>query len=332
MKKALYLLDTFEDIYGGEPNEAISGLVEVLGAPLTGALLESHLDLLVDTEIILGGWGTPPIDETFLKAAPKLEAVFYGSGSIREIVTDAFWKRDILICSAWTANAIPVAQYTVSQVLFCLKRGYRCLQRFRETRGTQAGQAEAAVSPGSYRSVVGIIGLGSIGRLVAQWLRPFGLEVLACDPCVAPEQAGNLGLTLVSLDEIFRRSDVVSLHAPWLRETEGMVTGPLFESMKPHASFINTSRGALVREDEMIAALRARPDLTAVLDVTWPEPPGPVSPLWDLPNVVLTPHIAGSTGRERRRMGQYMVEELQRYLNREPLKWRITREQLKTMA
>ena len=119
---------------------------------------------------------------------------------------------------------------------------------------------------------------------------------------------------------------MISLHTPELPETLGMISGELIAAMKPGATFINTARGAVVREKELIAVLSRRPDLTAVLDVTDPEPPAPDSPLLTLPNVVLTPHIAGSMGREIQRLGRYMVEELQRYLAGEPLRWHITRE------
>jgi phosphoglycerate dehydrogenase-like enzyme len=137
---------------------------------------------------------------------------------------------------------------------------------------------------------------------------------------------------LCSLEDIFRRSDVVSLHTPWLKETEGMVTGAHFELMKSGAVFINTARGAVVRENEMTEVLSRRPDLTAVLDVTNPEPPEKESLLYTLPNVVLTPHIAGSMDGECRRMGSYMLEELKRYLNGEPLLWTVTNEKFKLMA
>jgi phosphoglycerate dehydrogenase-like enzyme len=134
------------------------------------------------------------------------------------------------------------------------------------------------------------------------------------------------------LDEVFRRADVVSLQTPWLKETEGMITGQHFAAMKPGATFINTARGAVVREPEMIAVLQQRPDLFAVMDVTHPEPPAPDSPLYTLPNVVLTPHIAGAMGDECRRMGHYMVEELRRYLQGDDLEWRITRDMAAVLA
>jgi phosphoglycerate dehydrogenase-like enzyme len=171
-----------------------------------------------------------------------------------------------------------------------------------------------------------------IGRAMCQLLKHFDMHVLAYDPFFPAAQAASLGIEMVALDEIFRRSDVVSLHTPWLKETEGMIAGRHFDLMKPGAAFINTSRGAVVNEPEMIAVLQRRPDLFAVLDVTWPEPPVPGSPLYTLDNVVLTPHIAGSMNGECRRMGRYMVEEARRYLNGEPLLYGIDRKRAATLA
>jgi phosphoglycerate dehydrogenase-like enzyme len=171
-----------------------------------------------------------------------------------------------------------------------------------------------------------------IARLVRERLRPFDLKVLAYDPFAKPEEAARLGVTLVPLEVLFRESDVVSLHTPWLKETEGLITGELLASMKPGATFVNTARGAVVREPEMIEVLQRRPDLFAVLDVTYPEPPVADSPLYSLPNVFLTPHIAGSMDHECRRMGRYMIEELDRFLAGQPLAWQVTREKAALLA
>jgi len=133
-----------------------------------------------------------------------------------------------------------------------------------------------------------------------------------------------LGVELVSLEELFRQSDVVSLHAPLLEETKNMITKELLATMKQGATFINTARGKLINEKELVEVLRARPDLFALLDVTAPEPPEKGSPLFTLPNVVLTPHIAGSINNECRRMGRLMIEETERYLKGQALRWRIT--------
>lgn len=112
----------------------------------------------------------------------------------------------------------------------------------------------------------------------------------------------------------------------------GMITGQHFKQMKPYAAFINTARGAVVRENEMIEVLKVRSDIQAVIDTTWPEPSSPDSLLYTLPNVTLTPHIAGLMDNECRRMGQIMVDELSRYLSNKPLQWEITREKASRFA
>jgi phosphoglycerate dehydrogenase-like enzyme len=167
---------------------------------------------------------------------------------------------------------------------------------------------------------------------VRERLRPFDLRVIAYDPFLSAAEAQSLGVEKVALDELFQRSDVVSLHTPWLKETEGMIRGEHFRAMRPGTTFINTARGAIVDEPGLIAALGERPDLTAVLDVTWPEPPVAGSPLYSLPNVILTPHIAGSQGNECRRMGRCMLEEYERWSRGEPVRWQISREKAKLLA
>jgi len=321
--KALYILDasSFETIYGPEEQAAIASQVQLLDKPFARHQCAEHLDQLREVEFIFSGWFAPVMDEKFLAAAPKLKAVFYGSGTIRGFVTDAFWKRGIVVTSAYAANAIPVAEYILATTLFSLKRGW---SHARETR--QQHKFVRQVVPGAYRSTVGLISLGQIGKLVLDRLRTFDVRQVVYSTSLTPATAAKLGVESVSLDQLFRESDVISLHTPSLPATKGMITGAHFAAMKPNATFINTARGAVVRETEMIEVLTHRPDLQAVLDVTDPEPPKPESPLYTLPNVVLTPHIAGSQNNECRRMGHYMVEELGRYLAGQPLKWQINQE------
>ena len=321
---ALYILEpgNFEVIYGPEEQAAIASQVQLLGAPLASKKCSEFPELLGAVELIFSGWGAPLMDEKFLAAAPKLKAVFYGSGSIRSFVTEDFWQRGIVVTSAYAANAVPVVEYTLAVILLSLKHFWRQAVAAK----TQDRSARSTPVPGAYRSTVGVISLGMIGRQVCDRLRGHDVRVLAYDPFATPAQAAALNVELCPLAEVFQRADVVTLHTPWLKETEGLITGAHFAAMKPGATFLNTARGAIVRESEMIAVLASRPDLQAVLDVTYPEPPKPESSLYTLPNVVLTPHIAGSMGNECRRMGQYMVEELGRYLTGQPLRWQISKE------
>lgn len=325
--RGLYILDhhSAELIYGPEQRAAIAELVEISGERLDRTTLWQHAESLRHAQLIFSGWGAPVMDEKFLAAAPALRAVFYGAGSIRSWVTDAFWQRGIVVTSAYAANAVPVAEYTVATILLGLKHFWRHAASAKAGGGMSS---RAVAGPGAYGSTVGIVSLGMIGRQVCQRLRSHDLRLIASDPyATAPD-----GVEMVSLDELFRRADVVTVHTPSLPETRGLITGHHIAAMKTGATFLNTARGAVVREAELIEVLRQRPDLTAILDVTDPEPPAADSPLLTLPNVVLTPHIAGSHGRECRRMGQYMVEELRRYLAGQPLQWQITREQAARLA
>ena len=328
--KALYLLDggAFEKIYGDEERTAVAELADVYAPPQTAESVAMNPGVLAEVEVILSGWGAPAMDAAFLEAAPDLRVVLYGAGSIRRVATSALWDRGIRITSAYAANAVPVSEYVLAAILFSLKRGWHFAFSARHEK-ILPGQNQI---PGAYGSTVGLVSLGMVGRLVRERLRPFDLRVVAYDPYVTPEEAHDLGVDLMSLEDLFESSEVVSLHSPWLPETEDMILGSHLASMKRNATLINTSRGAVVREAEMIEVLEERPDLWAVLDVTHPEPPEPGSRLYDLPNVVLTPHIAGSLGSECRRMGRLVVDELRRYVAGEPLEYEICRERAAMMA
>ncbi len=321
--------DAYDLIYGPDERAAIAAEVAMAGPPLTAAEVQADPARLADVDLIFSGWGMVPLDAALLVHAPRLAAVFYGAGSIRYFCTDALWDRGIVVTSAYAANAVPVVEFTLAQILLSLKRVWYYMRAVRDLHAYPAGRHTV---PGAYGVTVGLIALGTIGRLVAERLAAFDLRVIAYDPFVSATDAAAWGVELVSLEELFRRSQVVSLHAPWLPETVGLITGAHLASMPQDATFINTARGAIVREQEMIDVLRQRPDLFAVLDVTYPEPPAAASPLYTLPNVVLTPHLAGSLGGECRRMGRAMVDELRRYLAGEPLRWAVTRAQAAHMA
>jgi len=328
--KGLYILNRFgfERIYGPQQRKEIATLVDIYAPVQTRETIREELHLLHDAEVILTGWGGACMDEEFLAAAPNLKAVFYGAGTIKPVVTDALWDRGIIITSSYAANAVPVAEFTISQILFCLKHGWQYVFQIKRERKWP----ERHPVPGAYGSTIGIISLGMTGRKVLELLRCYDMHVIVYSTSLTRERAEKLGVELCSLDEIFKRADVVSLHTAALPATKGMITGRHFASMKRGAAFINTARGIVVQENEMIEVLERRPDLLAVLDVTYPEPPAQDSPLYTLPNVILTPHIAGSMDKECQRMGDYAVEELKRYCAGQPLKWRITKESAASLA
>ncbi|MEM7028472.1 MAG: hydroxyacid dehydrogenase [Chloroflexota bacterium] len=330
MLKAIYLLSDFayDVIYGAPEREAISNLVEIYAPQQTKESIQTNPKILHEAEIILSGWGMATLDEAFLGQVPNLKAIFYGAGTLRDLVTEAFWHSGITITSSYAANAVPVTEYTLSQILFSLKRGWQYALQIKERQQ----YVEKVPTIGNYDSTVGLVSLGMIGRGVVERLKPFDHHIIAYDPFVTVDEGQALGVEMCSLEQVFAQADVVSLHTPWTPETVGLITGDLIGSMKPNGTLINTARGAIVNEPEMIAVLKNRPDLFAILDVTYPEPPEVGSQLYNLPNVILTPHIAGSHNQECRRMGKIVVDQLQKFINGEPLEWAITEAQAKIMA
>ncbi len=328
--KGLFALrsSAYNEVYGPMERAAISELVDVIAPPQTAESIYRNPDILREVDILFSSWGAPLMEATLLEHAPHLRAIFYGGGSIRGFVTDAVWERGILVTSAQAINAIPVAEYTLAAILFSLKHGWPLAERVRREQSFPTRNTV----PGVYGATVGIVGLGLIGRLVRERLCPFAVRVIAYDPYISLAEAAELDVDMCSLNALFCEAQVVTLHAPLLPETVGMVKGAHLAAMPQGGTFINTARGGLVRQDELVTVLRQRTDLHAVLDVTEPEPPQPGSLLYSLPNVTLTPHIAGSLGSERRRLGQAMVSELQRFVAGKPLQYGITQEQVQRMA
>ncbi|MBN2047270.1 MAG: hydroxyacid dehydrogenase [Anaerolineaceae bacterium] len=316
-------------VYPAPFREELAAWVDFLNGPKTARDLEADPDLLREVDVIFGSWGMPNLSAELLAHSPNLKAVFYAAGSIRYFTSEAFWGRGIRVCSAYQVNGEFVANFTIAQILLSLKQYWAAVQRYQEYRNTWEARTEPA---GQYGSTVGLISLGAIGQQVARMLQPFGLNVIAHDPFWTPERAAALGVRLCDLDQVFAQADVVSLHTPWLPETEGMIRGAHLRSMKPSSTFINTARGAVVNEGEMVDVLEERPDLFALLDVTYPEPPEAESKLFSLPNVVLTPHIAGAMGGEVAKMGRLMVDEYLRFKDGQPLEAEISEERSKLLA
>jgi len=323
--RALILLDehSWDDVYGPVERRRAEALTQ---GPLrfhTRETLCRNPSDLAEAEVLFSGWGMERCDEAFLGRAPNLRAIFYAAGSVRHFVTDALWERGIVVSSSNSVLAATVAEFTLGQILLSLKSMWR-----------HAVEGKAARGPirhpiaGIGGSTVGLVSAGAIARRLVALLRPFSVRILVHDPYLSGPEAARLGVEKASLNEVFEESEVVSIHTPWLPETERMIRGHHFERMRTGATFINTARGAIVAEDEMIAVLSKRRDLYALLDVTWPEPAPQDSRLYDLPNVVLTPHIAGAVDRECRRLGAMAVDECERFLLGRPLQGEIRPEAL----
>lgn len=271
---------------------------------------------LAEAEVLFTCWGATPLTAPVLAAAPRLRAVVHAAGSVKHHITDACWERGIAVTSAAGANALPVAEFTVAAILFAGKRVLSSAQRYRELRTGHDWLAELDGS-GNYRRTVGIVGASRIGRRVIALLRPFDLDVLLYDPYVGPDEAARLGVRLSALDELCANSSVVSVHAPQLPETRHLIGAAQLAAMPAGATLINTARGSLVDEAALLPELTGG-RLHAVLDVTEPDLPPVASPLYELPNVLLTPHVAGSLGNELHRMADQALDELERFASGRP--------------
>ncbi|WP_329572140.1 hydroxyacid dehydrogenase [Kitasatospora sp. NBC_01266] len=269
------------------------------------------LAALAEAEVIVSSWGCPPIDAAVLAAAPRLRAVLHAAGSVKHHVTDACWQRGIQVTSAAWANALPVAEYTVAAILFANKQVLRISSEYRQQRGRRDWQ-HAHPEMGNYRKTVGIVGASQIGRRVLDLLRPYDFELLLHDPYVTPEQTQALGARAVSLGELCTLSDLVSVHVPELPTTRHLMSRQMLGLMPDGATLVNTSRGSLIDQDALVEELVSG-RLSAVLDVTTPEVLPADSPLYELPNVLLTPHLAGSLGNELHRMAAAAADELARF-------------------
>ncbi|MER7946201.1 hydroxyacid dehydrogenase [Streptomyces sp. NPDC096079] len=268
---------------------------------------------LAEAEILLTCWGATPLTAEVLDRAPRLRAVVHAAGSVKHHITDACWERGLRVTSAAAANALPVAEYTLAAILFAGKRVLRSAQRYAELRTDDTWLTESTPW-GNYRRTVGIVGASRIGRRVVELLRPFDVDILLYDPYVTTPPPG---VELVGLDELCARSTVVSVHAPQLPSTHRMIGAAQLAAMPDGTTLINTARGSLIDEQALLPHLLTG-RLHAILDVTDPELPPPDSPLYTLPNVLLTPHVAGSLGNELHRMADQALDEVARYALGEP--------------
>ena len=327
--RGLYVMnrDISRDVFSEETRANIASLLGESPKEADVQEFSAHPELLEGVEALFTSYGICFLDERILSHADRLKIVFHGGGTVKTFLGKEFFGRNFRAVSAARANAIPVAEFAVAEIILALKRFYDHSARYKKTHLFRIERFA-----GAYRSKVGIISYGLIAKDVIRLLRSYDVEICVYSPELTPEICAADGVRFATLEELFRICDVVSLHAPLLPETVGMIRREHFLSMKPHAAFVNTARGAIVDEAGMIEALREREDLCAILDVTEQEPPAEDSPLFALDNVVLTPHIAGAYFQERNRLGELIAEEVGRYVRGEPLRYEVTERELRFKA
>ncbi|WP_205629068.1 hydroxyacid dehydrogenase [Jiangella muralis] len=328
----LVMSDTaYRDLFDDELRARLEKLADlVLPGPVATFADPAVRSALGQVDVLVTSWGCPPLDEDVLADAPRLRAAFHAAGSVKHHVTDACWERGLVVTTAAAANAVPVAEYTLAAILAAGKRVPRFAAGFRAHPGEVAWRDDIT-GASNYRRVVGVVGFSRIGRRVAELLRQFELTVLVADPYADPAAVAAAGAQVVELDDLLARADVVTLHAPSLPETRHLIDARRCALMRDGATLINTARGALVDHAALTAECE-RGRLDAVLDVTDPEPLPPDSPLYRLPNVVLTPHVAGAMGTECRRLTALALDELERFAAGRPLEHEVRRADLVVQA
>lgn len=319
-----------EEVYPRFIRNKLAAMADLYGQIVTKDALGEHLGRLADVEAVFGTWGMPPLKPEQVAAMPRLRAVFYGAGSVHAFAAPLL-EREILLVSAWKANATPVAQYTMAQVLLAAK-GY--FHNIRDCRIFREDRAKVFVGDGLFAGMpLAVLGAGAVGREVIRLLKPFNIDIVVFDPFMTGQQAAELGVRkIATLEEAFSQCCIVSNHLADKPQTVGMINGALLSKLPPKATFINTGRGATVVEADLAAVMKARPDLTALLDVTEPEPALAGNPLYDLPNVYISNHIAGALNKERSGLGQFMVDQFANWQAGRPIDGQVRKEMLATLA
>lgn len=286
--------------------------------------------LLADADVMLTCWGSRALTEQDIpEGSTKSLLVAHAAGSVRGIVPKELLMRGVRLTQGAPAIALAVAHYTVGLTLMALRQAY---YRMSILRSGSKDYSQASAYRDLQGLTFGIVGLSRVGTLVVPLLKPFEARVIAYDPFCTPEKAASLGVELVfDLDELIQRSDVLSLHAPVTEETKNLIDARRIALMRPGSVFINTARATLVDQDALFARARTG-EIQAYLDVTTPEPLPPDHPAWQCPHIFITPHIAGPTRQSLRRMADYAISEIERYVSGQPLQYEVTHDRYDILA
>ncbi len=270
---------------------------------------QARVRLLEGAQACITGWGAPHFTDETVEACPRLGFIGYAGGSVKAYICDAIVRRDIAVSSADIINAEDVSQTAIGLIL----TGIRGLvPRYLESRGERL---PAYPSRGISGKTVGVVGAGLIGRKVMSFVRGLDVGLLLADPFLDGSQSAELGAELVSLDELARRSDVISIHVPSLPETRGMFNRRFFAAMKDDAVLINTALGDLV-DQRALAHRLSESRIFAYADVI---DPGQDETVLTLANFAYSPAVAGCLRDTQYRMGEFVVAEMDRFFAGEPL-------------
>ncbi len=299
----------------------------VINGSQKGPSAQEAAILIKDADIAVTSWDCPLLTNDIIGEAPGLKLVVHAAGSVKGIVTEELWDRGIRVVSAAAALGRGVAETAVGLTIASLKNIFN-LNRLTSMGGWNNQNYTVR---DIYDLKIGVIGAGHAGRHYIKLMKNFEVDILLYDPTMDENDCDRLGVDKASLSAIMSECDVVSIHAPSLPVTRHMINSENLSKMKDGAVLINTARGTLINEDDLIRELR-RGRITACLDVTDPEPPSELNELRLIPNAILTPHIAGAVTNGRKRIGALALSEIRSYLENAGLEYEVLRSQLGRLA
>ena len=285
---------TFFDTFFTPENIALAeSLGEIVwndtGKMLTAAEVAERIG---DCDVYVTTWGAPRLDETVLAAAPKLKMLTHLCGTVVPFVSDAMWDRGIRVLSGNRFFAESVAEGTLAYMLTALRDIPHFSRMCKEERRWKPGDF---YNQGLAGKKIGIVSYGAIARHLVRILSAFRVEMSVYDIVPLPEaDVQKYNLRQASLEELFAESDIITIHTPLFDATRHLIGAPLLSRIRSGALLVNTSRGAVIDQRALEKEL-ADGRFRAILDVYEEEPPKPDCPLYELPNVIMMPHMGGPT-------------------------------------
>jgi phosphoglycerate dehydrogenase-like enzyme len=299
----------------------LDGPDRVFGPPPQDPALAARVaEFARDLDALVVSYGCPRITDDIMATAPRLRLIgdTHGDRFAARVDVDAAHRRGIVVSDTTNGSSDPVAEWALALAMIGLRNAGALFRRLVAGELLWPDRTVFLEDPGYLRGeltgkTVGLIALGNIGRRLLELLRPFHVRVLAYDPGAPDVLANAYDIDLTSLDNVLERSDVVISLVPLTKATTGMLGAEQIARLRPGSVFVNVSRGAVVDTEALVERLR-QGDLIACLDVVEPEPLPIDSPLRTMPNVFLSPHIAGVTDAAEPRFFEYMVDEVERVL------------------
>lgn len=264
-----------------------------------------------------------PCGKDVLERAERLRVIAKHGIGVDNIDVDYCTQNKIQITFTPLANSEAVAEHALYMILACSKNGYAIFKHFREGHDFEMRNKIFGIELSG--RTAGILGLGRIGKALARKCMGIGMQVIGYDPYVTQDQLEQGIRLCADRSEVFREADFISLHLPCNAETRGSIGAEDFAMMKKSAFFINVSRGGVVREPEMIAALLEGKLAGAGIDVFEQEPPSPDNPLFTMDNVITTPHQGGATNDAMRRMSLHAAMGIDEVLSGKPVSWPLNK-------